>query len=309
MATSGAAPKTCSLSVRIFDGTRNPLPAGVSVLTTIFDGHKKQVFRDEVGNNTNFKVPFHDNLGDDYTVIAHASGYRQAGFFPVKVSRQFDAAIDLMLLPENAGYNFAAARWSRLRTSHKRLHELLAAGGGAAAQSRYEDLLENRGAALACIFNILAILPGVHLAAGSPLDYLVELSWDEIKDDRCFAWADARLASQVRAAAERGIFRREPGSAIFHPGATDSYKQVQFGEANVQLTFHEDETRDIGGTACFKLECDVDYFRDTGAHALLEVLVNGITGSITDPKQVYVLRWMAGRHAGVPEFDPPYTIV
>jgi hypothetical protein len=23
---------------------------------------------------------------------------------------------------------------------------------------------------------------------------------------------------------------------------------------------------------------------------------------------VYVLRWIAGRHAGVPEFDPLYTI-
>jgi RHS repeat-associated protein len=28
---------------------------------------------------------------------------------------------------------------------------------------------------------------------------------------------------------------------------------------------------------------------------------------MTDPKQVYVLRWIAGRHAGVPEFAPPYT--
>ncbi len=26
------------------------------------------------------------------------------------------------------------------------------------------------------------------------------------------------------------------------------------------------------------------------------------------PKKVYVLRWIAGRHAGVPEFVPPYTI-
>jgi hypothetical protein len=33
-----------------------------------------------------------------------------------------------------------------------------------------------------------------------------------------------------------------------------------------------------------------------------------ITHGLTDPKKVYVLRWIAGRHAGVPEFAPPYTI-
>ncbi len=41
---------------------------------------------------------------------------------------------------------------------------------------------------------------------------------------------------------------------------------------------------------------------------LLEVVANALTGSLTDPKNVYVLRWIAGRRAGVPEFNPPYTI-
>ena len=57
------------------------------------------------------------------------------------------------------------------------------------------------------------------------------------------------------------------------------------------------------------VEPDIDYYKDLAAHALLEVVANGITGSLTDPRQVYVLRWIAGRHAGVPGFDPPYTIV
>ena len=29
---------------------------------------------------------------------------------------------------------------------------------------------------------------------------------------------------------------------------------------------------------------------------------------ISDPRQVYVLRWIAGRHAGVAPFNPPYVI-
>jgi hypothetical protein len=51
----------------------------------------------------------------------------------------------------------------------------------------------------------------------------------------------------------------------------------------------------------------MDYFRDAAAHLLLEVAVNAF-GSITDPKAVYALRWIAGRRAGIPEFDPLYTI-
>ena len=44
------------------------------------------------------------------------------------------------------------------------------------------------------------------------------------------------------------------------------------------------------------------------AHAILEVAANGIGGSLTDPREVYVLRWIAGRRAGRPEFNPLYTI-
>ena len=40
----------------------------------------------------------------------------------------------------------------------------------------------------------------------------------------------------------------------------------------------------------------------------MEVIPNAITGGLTNPEMVYVLRWIAGRHAGIPEFDPPYFI-
>jgi hypothetical protein len=56
------------------------------------------------------------------------------------------------------------------------------------------------------------------------------------------------------------------------------------------------------------LEPDIDYFKDLAAHALLEVVPNAVTNSLTDPAQVYVLRWMAGRRSGTPEFNPLYTI-
>jgi hypothetical protein len=129
-----------------------------------------------------------------------------------------------------------------------------------------------------------------------------------MQQDRFFAWADSALIEQVRRAAQQGEFTPEIGSAIFHKGATCSFKQVQFGEANLQLTFHEGDKKLVDGKECIKVEPDIDYYKDVAAHALLEVLKNKVRGSLTDPCQVYVLRWIAGRHAGVPEFDPPYTI-
>jgi hypothetical protein len=56
------------------------------------------------------------------------------------------------------------------------------------------------------------------------------------------------------------------------------------------------------------IEPDIDYFRDLGAHAIFEVIPNGLTHSLTEPVEVYVLRWIAGRTAGIPEFAPKYTI-
>lgn len=60
--------------------------------------------------------------------------------------------------------------------------------------------------------------------------------------------------------------------------------------------------------SCVKVEMDMDYYKDPLAHFLLEVLPNKVSRGKTDPRKVYVLRWIAGQRAGVPEFNPPYTI-
>jgi len=53
----------------------------------------------------------------------------------------------------------------------------------------------------------------------------------------------------------------------------------------------------------------VSYFLKPSAHAILEVIPNTVTGGLTNPKDVYLLRWIAGQRAGLPEFAPPYTII
>ncbi|MBI4873316.1 MAG: hypothetical protein HY822_01645 [Acidobacteria bacterium] len=313
MATRNAERNTASVQVNVYDGTRELLAKKMPVLYTIFDGFKKQILRDfKKSPSVTFRVPFYDNLGDNYTFLAHAGGYAQTGLFPIQVSAGVTEQADLMLLPKEAGFDFRAARWDALKDSHPGWLPLLQRGAAneAAARDRYTQVMERRPESLAALLNILTALSPISLPAGTPLDYFKELLWDDtMQRDRFFGYADPALLDQVRRAAKQGAFQQELGSALFHPGATESYKQVQFGEANVQLTFHEGETKKIGGVDCVKVEPDIDYFKDLAAHIFLEVVVNGITGSLTDPKQVYVLRWMAGRHAGVPAFDPPYTIV
>ncbi len=179
----------------------------------------------------------------------------------------------------------------------------------AEAQAHYQNLQQAKPAALASLLNLTTAMKAIQLPSKTLLDYFKEILWDEsLAQDRFFGYADKSLVDQVRRAAVDGEFAPEPNPGLFHPDATSSFKQIQFGEANVQLTFHEKDTQTIDGVECIKVEPDIDYYQDIGAHTLLEVIPNAITHGLTDPKKVYVLRWIAGKHAGVPEFTPPYTI-
>jgi len=312
MPQQAPAPNSCSITVNVFSGKREPVEKGVNVLFTIRDGNQKEVYAKfkKTASLTLTNLPFFNNFGDSYTVLASADDYQQAGFTPVQVTPQKPATVDLMLAPKDATFDFHEARWDLL-IKNPTYARLLTAGKPAnAAQNRYSDLLENHKPVLACLFNLVTAMSEIHLPSGSPTDFLRELIWDDtMLQDRFFAWADPVLIDQVVQAAGQGGFAPEVGSGIFHPGATRSYKQVQFGEANVQITFHENETKTVQGAPSVKVEIDIDYYKDLAAHALLEVIHNKATGSLTDPRDVYVLRWIAGRHAGVPNFEPPYRLV
>jgi hypothetical protein len=307
------APTTASLLVNIVDGTRKPIPSGVEVLVRVLDGNQNQVHADfHKSSDILFRdLPWFDNFGDNYTVIVSASGYLQTGFTPVRVSPRVLQSVGLMLLRRENAFNYRAARWAGLKAGYPDVFRLLSDGAEnqAAARDRYTQLMETRPASTACFWNLMAALEDIVLPSGNPLKYLRRLVWDEsFAQDRFFAWADRALIDQVKLAAAQGVFAPQVGSGFFHPGATSSFKQIQFGEANLQLTFHENTKPPVQGADWVLVEPDIDYFRDLGAHALLEVLPNTLTSGKTDPKLVYVLRWMAGKHAGVPEFDPPYTI-
>jgi len=243
-------------------------------------------------------------------VYASATGYSQSGITPVRISPRVTAVADLMLTKKDGDYNFHDARWDLLGATHPEYARLLSGGAASdtAGRDRYTDLMEHQPAVLACMLNLFTAMEQIHLPAQTPLQYVSQLIWEQAQQDRFFAWADRKLVDQVVRCAESKYFQPEPASSVFHPGATRSYKQTQFGEANVQLTFHENDTKVIGGVDSIVLEADIDYYRDPLSHSLLEVTINKLTQGLTDPRQVYVLRWMAGRHSGVPNFEPPYYL-
>ncbi|MGA7413898.1 MAG: hypothetical protein WBW33_25705 [Bryobacteraceae bacterium] len=303
-------PTTGFVTVNVFDGTRQAMPKGTQILLTVHDGAQNQLFRDFVGGpSIKLELPIHNNFADEYSIVAFADRYEQAGFQPVAIGPNVPGQLDLMLLPKNGDFRFAQARWTDILALKPLLGQIFAASLTGNAGDAYAQLMEEHPDRLACLLNITTAMQQISLPQNSPLDYFKTFDLAALAPDRIFGYADAKLVDQVQLAAQQGEFDTQPAIDLtLHGDATSSFKQNQFGEANVQLTFHEKNRKTIDGVDCVYVEPDIDYFKDPGAHLLLEVIPNGLTGNVTNPRVVYVLRWIAGRHAGVPSFDPLYTI-
>jgi hypothetical protein len=300
---------TGKILLQVVNGARQPYTGKVDL--RLFDGDKKGgKLISRKGPTIRFeKIPCFDNTRDFYTVLASAKGMVQSGYFPAKVAPNILRPVFLMLLPKNGSFNFSKARWNDIAATYPEVQKILSSDveNVQTAIDRYENLLENKGAVAAGMWNILTALGQLRLSTGTALSYFKQVRWDDsLKMDRFFGYADKKLLEQVRIAEGQGLFKAEIGSAMFHKGATCSYKQVQFGEANIQLTFHENDPAPNGWVS---VEPDIDYYQDLGSHTIIEVLHNTLTGKISDPKTVYVLRWIAGMQAGTTEFNPPYTVI
>ncbi|MDX2032763.1 MAG: hypothetical protein SF339_18950 [Blastocatellia bacterium] len=309
--------KNPKIQLHLFDGARRPLTADFKYLVRLINGHQKQVHADShQGQPKTFEIEsYFDNFGDNYTVIVSAKRHHDAAFAPVKVDPGRTLDLHLMLLPKRSRYDFTQAAWPLLRKRDPQLVELLKSGLSSQAEAiaRYEELLdgaESKQHVAATLHNVTTALKQVTLPNGrKPLDYYKQLIWDapEPKPDRFFAFADPELLAQLDQAPDQ--FSNSFGHGLVHPGSTRSLKQTQFGEANVQLTFYENDRKEIGGVTHIRVEADIDYYKDPLAHFFLELIPNSVTKGKTSPKLTYLLRWIATRRAGEAEFAPPYAIV
>ncbi len=258
-------PDTSSVRIDVYDGNRNLMSEGTAIQYRLVDGNQDEQFNEEetTSSLTVDELPFFDNFGDGYAVIVSADGYRQAGFVPVTLTSDHLTIVDLMLLPNNARFDFSQASWEQMKIA---LPFLANGVTDAVGRTRYMDLMASTPEKLAALLNITTAMRQINLPHHTPLDYLKQIKWDDsLAQDRFFAYCDPTLLDEVSTAADQGEFAPEIGSGFLHPGATASWKQVQFGEANVQLTFHEEDHQTIDGLDCIVVEPDIDYFKDPGA--------------------------------------------
>jgi hypothetical protein len=303
-----------TIRVLVFDGARRKLDPSTDLLLTVRPQYRSEsLFRNFLqGNDFTFPVTVPED-GSGFAILASAKGFEDAGVSVVQVAEDRPCDVHLMLLRRHGGFQFT--RWDGLgaRPSLRRFlmgFETDAAKVGA----RYAELLEFKRDELACLLNITAALELLALrnqALGfqNGLDYLKAVEWGAgIRQDRFFALASGALLTDVKNAG-KDMFERELWPHVFHPGATDSYKQTQFREANLQITFHDEVFSPVSGESLFRVELDMDYYHDPISHALLEVVPNTLSMGQrkTSPRQIYVMRWMAGKVLGQ-EFNPLYTI-
>src|SRR6266404_4446359 len=141
-----AAPTTGSggrAMVNVFDGTRNLFSENVPILITARDGNQKVQSREFHDDPSVFLtgLPLFHNFGDDYAFLAAADGYKDAGFFPIKLAANLDLIVDLMLMPKSNTFNFAQAKWSVLGSARPPFKNLFANGAtDDEAASRYSAL-------------------------------------------------------------------------------------------------------------------------------------------------------------------------
>jgi len=334
---------TANIILNVYDGTGQLFPNTVKWSAQTQDGRPSDerqtlLFQDLQGASQVLTVPYFDNFGDLYTVIANIEGYGDSAWYPVHVSDRTPVTLDLMFLARNAAPHFAGATWDKLCQARPGVAEIVQRGceNAAAAAAKYSQALESRPEALACFLNIMAAIGQMQLTSGrSALDYYWNISWppgdpnnpnwltaldDVFHQDRFFCYVDQAILPDVRAGKGHGFSQEADPQAWGHGDATESYKQTQFDVANVQLTFHGNDTctlPDAGNqpVKCVKIEPDIDYYKDVAAHGLLEVIPNWIDKKVaspakglTDPKVVYALRWMATRREDLPNFNPLYTV-
>ncbi|MCS7315770.1 MAG: hypothetical protein RMI94_05420 [Bryobacterales bacterium] len=299
------ARSSTSLMVNLFDGARQPLSGPQRVLVRVINGAGRILSaRYHRGPSVFFAdVPCHGDFRDNYRVVVSAPRSLTSGITGLALSPGRLATVDFMVLPREGSFHFREATWDRLVRSRPHWARLL-------EREPYQELLEGQPAALAGMLNLLAALEQTPLNGGAAIHYLEEVAWRPAPEpDRIFAWARRDLLTEVARGVQTGLFHPELLPGAFHPGATASFKETRLPAANLQITFHETRREARRGEECVLIELDMDYYPEPCAHALLEVVPNMLFGHKTDPRAVYMMRWMAARRLGLPEFDPLYTVI
>ena len=298
---------TAGAMLSVFDGDGQQFAGPLLVRMHNAQGQASPA-EDRTGPAVSIKVPFHDGLGDFYAVSVSAPGYKDTGCF-FTANPKVLAVPQVLMLRDHPTAQFPT--WTTFKAAHPDTATFLGVGADeASAQAHYETLSKSAPDLLASLLNLIQAMREIDLDGKSPLDFFKEIRWDyKMAQDRFFAYADPNIIPIIRAAAEKGEFAEEKDCAQFHKGSTHSWKQIAFPVSNVQLTFHENDTKTIDGTLCVMIEPDIDLYKELLEHGFGEVFPNLLTGTLTNPFAVYSMRWATAHDDDGPAFDPGYTLV
>jgi len=298
-------------TIVLYDGAEQPIADEMDVLLEIRNTQGINQTNWVKGPVIPLTLQFYNGPGDDYVVTVWVKGHRTTGDF-IKANPKVHLVRKFMLISVPTRLIFRP--WLDLKAKYPKITEFIGLGSAddGAAEQRYLDLQKTSPAPLACFMNLITAMGGIGIGGGkTPLDYLKEIKWDSsFAQDRFFGYVDPALIPLVVATAKDGGFAEEKDPGTFHPGATLSYKQIDYDYSNVQLTFHENppDRKDIGGLSCVLFEPDMDLYKSLLDHGALEVLPNLLTHGKTDPVDILSLRWLDTNDSGEDPFDPGYTL-
>ena len=276
-----------AFTLRIVDGERREVSGDCRLLVTARNGNGEVPFRGFV-NQSPVRLPLEvagTAFGDRYSILVSAKHQRDTGYFPIELGGN-RREIFLMQLPRGSRYRFLS--YEQATQDPRDLAALI-------DKTEYDRLKDHSSGqpALACLLNVAVGLEQTPLPdlgektppVGTVVDPQRPLSYFRAvitegdhppAQDRFFAWVDPSLVQMLRAVDQHGKglagsqFEKAPKA--LHKGATVSFKQKDFGEANVQLSFHEETRHQF--QPWILVEADIDYYHDKLAHTLMEVLPN-----------------------------------
>lgn len=300
--------RVAPITIVLYGGMEQPLEESFDVLIGVRNNNEIKKSFWTKGPIVELNLAFHDGPGDDYTITSWAKGYLGTGDF-VTVDPKFHKTLKLMMIPVGAKLVFCS--WDKLKAQYPKASQFLGLGeDDTAAKARYTDLQKTKPYSLACFLNLISAMMDINLNGKTPLDYIKGICWDDtFAQDRFFGYADPAIISAIEASADEGHFAEEKDCAAFHPGSTCSYKQTDYDYSNVQLTFHQQDTKVIDGMECVKIEPDMDLYKSLVNHGLMEVIPNLSTHGLTNPISVLSLRWLDSANDGENPFVPGYSLV
>lgn len=314
-----------TLVVTLYGGSRQLLRPEAPTLVTLRNmAGKTLVSRFIEGNQIRITDVPTGGADDTYCIVVAAPRHKDAGFGPLPLRDDQAREIAMMLVPRSAEIEFPESLdWRTLADLCPALAAVLRGADPRRNQDLFAARLSDAREPMASLFNIVEALRTLPLQGAPvlPLFHEIDLVPDDgvhrvgIARDRFFGFADVELLRRLPTSAD---FEKEDAS--LHRNADASFKEMRFGEANLQFTFDSTNKKTIAvdgrSVECVSVEMDMDYFKDKAAHLFLEVIPNEFGQRVfhdanarTDPRQVYCRRWMAQKNlSAAGDFAPLFSM-